>query len=121
MGFSRADTYSQPEKFGLEIVGDISWDNEPYQYDYTVVWKDPKTGELFYADDSGCSCPSPFETYTSRDQLTPLSGFQEFYEEMKARENTIMLNAREYNREEKEHVPGAVAELLHKVKVALAG
>jgi hypothetical protein len=32
-----------------------------------------------------------------------------------------MLNAREYNREEKEHVPGAVAELLHKVKVALAG
>ena len=36
----------------------------------TAVWRDPATGQLYFADDSGCSCPSPFEEFYTRDQLT---------------------------------------------------
>lgn len=53
--------YYSPEKFGLEIIDEVEWDDEPYQFNYTVVWRDLTTGQLFYASDSGCSCPSPFE------------------------------------------------------------
>lgn len=53
--------YYSPEKFGLEIVGTINWVNEPYTFNLTVVWRRPADGQLFYASDAGCSCPSPFE------------------------------------------------------------
>lgn len=120
MGYRTPDVYHQPEKFDLKPLGDISWDSEPYQFDYTVVWQDTQTGALFYASDSGCSCPSPFEDYTSRDKLTPLDDFQAFHEEMKARENTILRNAEEYEIPGSDRLPGDVAEMLQKVKVAIA-
>lgn len=52
--------YSSPEKFGLTTVGEIDFSDGCYQFDLTVVWRDA-TGQLFYCEDSGCSCPSPFE------------------------------------------------------------
>lgn len=52
--------YYDPEKFGLKIFGDIDWSDGFYHFDQTVVWQDDE-GRLYYADDSGCSCPSPFE------------------------------------------------------------
>jgi hypothetical protein len=64
------DVYSNPEKYGLEIVGSVEWEDEPYQFNMTAVWRDRETGQLYWADDSGCSCPSPFEEFTSRDSLT---------------------------------------------------
>jgi hypothetical protein len=63
------DPYSSPEKYGLEIVGEVEWYDEPYEFDMTVVWKD-KEGQLYYASDSGCSCPSPFEDFDSVQDLT---------------------------------------------------
>ena len=60
--------YYSPEDFDLTTIGEISWDDEPYAFDLTVVWKD-KDGNLYWASDSGCSCPSPFEDFTSKDQL----------------------------------------------------
>jgi hypothetical protein len=44
----------------LEFVEDIEWDDEPYQFRMTKVLRAPD-GTYFTADDSGCSCPCPFE------------------------------------------------------------
>jgi hypothetical protein len=60
--------YYKPEAYGLEIVGDIDWDQESYEFNMTVVWKEGR-GKYYIADDSGCSCPAPFERVTSKEGL----------------------------------------------------
>lgn len=60
--------YYHPEKYGLTTVGQIEWCDDPYQFDLTVVWKD-NAGQIYWASDSGCSCPSPFEDH-DRSTLT---------------------------------------------------
>jgi hypothetical protein len=62
MGYYLPDLYYQPERFGLTVVGVIEWTDEAYQFDMTAVWVDAD-GWVYWADDSGCSCPSPFETF----------------------------------------------------------
>lgn len=52
--------YYNPEKFGLTMIGEIDWSDGSYQFDLTVVWKRDSDGKFVYAEDSGCSCPSPF-------------------------------------------------------------
>jgi len=54
------NVYYNPEKFGLTPVFTMDFSDGCYQFDYLVVWKNAD-GDLFYAEDSGCSCPSPFE------------------------------------------------------------
>ena len=77
------DVYHYPEKFGLEIFGSLDDPEANYSFDMFVVWKDTSTGELFFAQDAGCSCPSPFEDYTSRDDLTPIDdGGDQFFKEI---------------------------------------
>lgn len=52
--------YYYPEKWGMEEVDHIDYSSGSYEFDYRVVWKDEK-GALWSAQDSGCSCPTPFE------------------------------------------------------------
>jgi hypothetical protein len=59
--------YYNPEKFGLEIIAELN-PHLSYEFDIVVVWKD-KEGNLFWAGDAGCSCPTPFERYTSIETL----------------------------------------------------
>lgn len=61
--------YAAPGKFGLECLSEIQWSPTDYEYDVTAVWRDVTTGELFWADDGGCSCTSPFEKYRDRVSL----------------------------------------------------
>lgn len=64
------EIYNHPEKFGLTQVGQVDWDGgDDYGFDFTVVWKD-KNGNLYWASDAGCSCPSPFEDFS--DDLSEL-------------------------------------------------
>lgn len=63
-----SNIYYNPEAFGLEIVGEIEWDDEPYTFNMTVVWKE-RRGRYWIASDSGCSCPSPFEDFYDINQL----------------------------------------------------
>ena len=63
--------YYDPEKFGLTTIGEIDFSDGNYCFDYTVVWKRESDGRFVYADDAGCSCPSPFED-TGVDELTVL-------------------------------------------------
>jgi len=54
-----------PERHGLQIIADVEWSSGSYEFDQTVVWQHLETGQLYIASDSGCSCPSPFESYDS--------------------------------------------------------
>jgi hypothetical protein len=53
--------YSSPEKFALTTIGEVDWSDGDYVFDYTVVWQRAFDGRFVYAEDSGCSRPSPFE------------------------------------------------------------
>lgn len=61
------DVYYHPENYGLTTVGEVSWSNESYQFDLTGVWT--KDSQLYWASDSGCSCPTPFENFHRMDDL----------------------------------------------------
>lgn len=58
--------YDKPEAHGLEIIASLDWTNEPHTFD---AWYEPKTGNVYIAHDSGCSCPSPFEDYSTVKDL----------------------------------------------------
>ena len=57
-GHTFCSPYYAPEHYGLSIVGVVEQDIA-YEFDMFVIWTD---GEKYYwAEDSGCSCPIPFE------------------------------------------------------------
>lgn len=72
MSYYTPDVYHQAEQFGLTQIGQIEWAEPDYSFDIGVVWID-ENGDLFYAQDAGCSCPSPFEDYTSKESLEKLT------------------------------------------------
>ena len=61
--------YYNPERFGLKIVDAVEYGSGCYEFDLLVVWED-EAGQLYYAEDTGCSCPMEFEN-TGRDDLIP--------------------------------------------------
>jgi hypothetical protein len=67
------NVYSSPEKYGLTTIGEVSWSEPCYDFDLTAVWRSSQ-GVLYWADDSGCSCPAPFEDYRSLEELKTGSG-----------------------------------------------
>lgn len=66
------NVFYDPEKFGLTVVGQLNDPNASYSFDDLVVWS-ASDGRLFYAMDSGCSCPTPFEQYHGLADLTPIT------------------------------------------------
>jgi hypothetical protein len=60
--------YYSPEKFGLTVVGVGDEEDMSYEFDTFAVWTD-ENGRYYWASDSGCSCPAPFENYYSLDDL----------------------------------------------------
>lgn len=64
-----SNMYYSPEKFGLELVAEVSWNDDSYQFDDTIVLFHRETGRWFVESDSGCSCPCPFEGLSSLDDL----------------------------------------------------
>ena len=57
------NVFCSPEKLDLELVETLEEDGLCYAYNTFIVVKHVPTGRLFYAEDSGCSCPTPFEEY----------------------------------------------------------
>lgn len=72
MGYGNPDVYHQPEHFGLTQIGEIDDPFGCYSFDYIVVWQH-EDGRLFWAEDSGCSCPSPFELCTALSDLEEIT------------------------------------------------
>lgn len=62
------DVYFTPEKFGLTTIGEVDFSSGLNEFDLFVVWKD-SAGNFLWAEDSGCSCPSPFDTYRDVSRL----------------------------------------------------
>ena len=67
--------YYSPEAHGLTEVGQIDLSEPDYSFDILAVWHDERG--FWLGTDSGCSCPSPFENYNGRDDMTgPLTAEQ---------------------------------------------
>src|SRR5690348_17619225 len=66
------NVYYDPENYELSTVGEVEFSSGCYEFDLTVVWRDA-SGQLYYADDFGCSCPVPFEGMAGLDDLTKAS------------------------------------------------
>jgi len=75
--------YYNPEQFGLTIVAseDIAGS---YEFDMLIVWKDINE-DYYYATDSGCSCPIPFEDVSGVQDITRIEAhsFESFESEAK--------------------------------------
>lgn len=63
-----SNIYYDPEDFGLEVVGSFEWSEPCYSFDTLAVWKE-RRGRYWIGEDSGCSCPSPFENIHDVNQL----------------------------------------------------
>lgn len=106
------DPYYQPEAFGLTTVGEVEWSEPDYSFDLTVLWKDA-AGTLHWADDSGCSCPSPFEDYTTLESLET-GTFHEFASHLNAR--LAQMRGSEFQTRDVIHAEPQVVDLLAKVR-----
>lgn len=60
--------YYKPENYGLVTVGEYEFTDPCYSFDTLVIWRSEQG--LYIATDSGCSCPIPFENYSTVDELT---------------------------------------------------
>jgi hypothetical protein len=65
-------------KTDYEMVTEIDISSGHYEFSLYRFYRKVSTDELFYAFDSGCSCPTPFEDLMS-DALTPVTSLQHFY------------------------------------------
>lgn len=72
MAWDTPDLYHQPEKFGLEPFCSLDEPGMSYSFNMFQVWRHTETNELYWAQDSGCSCPSPFQDFTSLEHATKL-------------------------------------------------
>jgi hypothetical protein len=63
-----------PEKFGLEYVVEVELAEPDYSFDILGVWKNEQG--YYLSTDSGCSCPSPWESHTIDDLTGPLTAEQ---------------------------------------------
>ena len=77
--------YYNPEKSGLTILTTLDESDMSYEFNTFVIWEH-KDGRLFYAEDSGCSCPTPFENFTELSSLNRITktSLPYFEEELKA-------------------------------------
>ena len=74
--------YCNPESFGLKVFAEVDNPALDYQFSMFVVWQDAE-GNLFYAEDDGCSCPDPFEDITGIEELNTIigaDGLQAFFD-----------------------------------------
>lgn len=82
-----ANPYYSPEKCGLTLI-DTLHGEEDYSFSIVCVWKDNSSGKFYWASDSGCSCPTPFEDYTRLSDLSALrENFHNFKEACENRDN----------------------------------
>ena len=51
----------------LTKIGEVDLAEPDYSFDLLAFWVRKRDGQLLYATDSGCSCPTPFEDTKVRD------------------------------------------------------
>lgn len=63
-----SNVYYDPQDFDLNVEGSFDWAEPDWSFDMLVVWSDER-GQYWVGQDSGCSCPSPFEDVTDVNEL----------------------------------------------------
>ena len=71
-----------PEAFGVELVANLRDPEACYGFDDVRVWRVLADGSLRWGQDSGCSCPTPFEDVRGLDGLSVLDDFHKFMDEV---------------------------------------
>lgn len=74
--------YYSPEDYGAELIGAIDVAGA-WEYAIFLVLKDKSTGKLYYGQESGCSCPIPFEGYNSVTELREITDYAAFAREIR--------------------------------------
>jgi hypothetical protein len=79
------NVYYNPASWGMEIFAELDNPNLSYEYETLIVLKHVESGKFYWAHDSGCSCPTPFEDYNKIEDLSVLNRqtFGEFEHEVK--------------------------------------
>ncbi len=96
-----------PKELGLKVFSETAEDDMSYSFNIFAVWHDPEIRGLFYAEDSGCSCPSPFEDYRKREDL----GFTNREEEILVALNEWKEGYSDYSRSKRD-----ISSLRRKIK-----
>lgn len=81
----------------LDIVADFDWVEASYEYDETRIYHAGRTGQLFYASDSGCSCTLPFEDIKTISDLTELENLQAVFDMFKEQRDSRCTHKDVYN------------------------
>lgn len=68
-----SNVYYYPEKHHLVVLGELDDPASSYDFNTIMVWKHEQTGRVYWAQDSGCSCPSPFEDFNGIADLTEIT------------------------------------------------
>lgn len=64
--------YYSPESYGLEIFESIDTARS-YEFALFVIWKKLDDDTLWWDTDSGCSCPSPFDSSDHGHELKQIT------------------------------------------------
>lgn len=109
-----SNAYYDPQKFGLTIVGEVEFSSGSYEFDTSVVWRD-QAGALYYADDSGCSCPTPFEGI-GLDDLEKAERLQDLIDYFQKRKDESYRYdpSSEYAADDVAQIDAAIGELIAK-------
>lgn len=105
------NVYYSPEQFNLRTIGEVEFSSGSYEFDLTVIWQDVTTGELYYFDDSGCSCPSPFGS-TSLSDLHHIQRLQVLIDHLESRVKEV------YDHEDRQRLSGECGQLVQTVREA---
>jgi len=66
--------YYSASEMGLEMV-QFERSSGSYEFDTLVFWA-TQDGQIYTAQDSGCSCPTPFEGYCAPTREAVLAGLE---------------------------------------------
>ena len=94
----------EPQKYGfIEVVttGALAYPDYAFE-EYAVLRKEDG---LYISTDSGCSCPSPWESHTADDFTGPLTAEQ-------VREEVLSLWAVAYEQVPEEHILAALSAVV---------
>ena len=73
--------YYDPQKFECTLVDSLDEPNRSYEFNMLIVVD--HYGQMYWATDSGCSCPTPFErigTLNDMEAITTEASFRAFQE-----------------------------------------
>jgi hypothetical protein len=59
---SHSNLYYSPAAYGVEVVLDVDKSSGAYEFDMFAIWRSQIADLYYWASDSGCSCPVPFDS-----------------------------------------------------------